>query len=671
MTRLLSEIRKLFPFIILAFSLNLVLTTVALGHETTLISNPASSMTPSAVQNDSLVQAFILMSSNNASQLTQVQAYIKANGGRTVHIFPYQALIATVPASVIQPLSTFSGVVLVSTQALDLAAMDRYGPTARSFANAWNSLITPQPAALDLSLMVEAHSDDHHDAFIAPDLPPAGETVIAASGSVTPGYYQTSEYMAGSVAVGIVLVESDGSVDPSSENWTLDEKQLVFNEIMNGLNWWARLEPRANLSFVYDDHFSNPLPTRYEPITRSYSYQQLWIANAMSALGYNAPSYFTRVRDYNNALRSTYHTDWAFIIFVVDSSADTDNRFSDGYFAYAYLGGPFIVMTSENNGYGADNMDAVTAHEMGHIFHALDQYASASQTCTRRSGYLNIENLNSQYGSCLSNVTSIMRGQIYPYTARAIDPYAAGQVGWRDSDEDNILDPLDVEIPISIDNFLIDNNNNVTASGLAEIIPYPSPSHASVTINALIEIQYRFDQSAWQQALTSDGVFDETTEGYQLISPAPSPGLHTLDVAAFDSFGNISEPYASKIFIMPDPIAGGPKTKFYSPNHDLTSQSVTITGVAYHTQPNGTIAAVEYRINGGAWQYLQAQDGSFDTNYEPFTLNVNLSEGITYLIEAFATDAAGNRETQFASQVIQITSAQPTTLFLPLVVTER
>ena len=88
-----------------------------------------------------------------------------------------------------------------------------------------------------------------------PDLPATSEIGVAANSSVTPGYYQTSEYLAGSVAVGIILVESNGSSDPSTEDWTADEKQNVYNEIVTGLNWWATLDPRANLSFVYDDHF--------------------------------------------------------------------------------------------------------------------------------------------------------------------------------------------------------------------------------------------------------------------------------------------------------------------------------------------------------------------------------------------------------------------------------
>jgi hypothetical protein len=526
-------------------------------------------------------------------------------------------------------------------------------------------LIHPQPPAL--SLLDEAHSDTQNDAWIAPDLPPAEPSLNAAAGSVTPGYYQTSEFMAGSVAVGIVLVESDGRLDPSSENWTADEKQRVFNEIMAGLNWWAQLEPRARLSFVYDDHFSQPLSTRYEPITRPSSDQQYWISEAMSALGYNASSYFASVRDYDNALRVAYHTDWAFTIFIVDSAVDSDNRFSNGYFAYAYLGGPFAVMTSENNGYGTDNLDAVVAHEMGHIFSALDQYAGAYQPCSRRSGYLDVENSNSQYGNCPSNVTSIMRGQIYPYTVGAIDLFAAGQVGWRDSDSDNIFDPLDVELPITVTNFLI-TDNRITASGLAEVIPFPAPKRTSVTINTLRNVQYRLDQSAWLPATAGDGSFDGTAESFSLTTPPMTPGLHTLDIAAFDSLGNISAPSVAKTFIIPDPASGGPNLILYAPDHPLANQALTISGVAYNTQLTGTIATVEYRVNNGAWQPALAQDGAFDTNYESFTLTLNLFEETMYLIEAFASDAAGNVQPQLASQMIYLDQVQPVTLFLPLIV---
>ena len=279
-------------------------------------------------------------------------------------------------------------------------------------------------------------------------MPSVGKLSVAAP-SVTPGYYQTSEYMAGSVAVGIVLVESNGKVDPSTEDWTPDQKQLVFEQVTAALNWWAAIEPRAHLSFVVDDHFSAPLPTDVEPITRPHSDEKYWVADAMGALGYTAVSYFSRVRDYNNALRGKYHTDWAFTIFVVNSAHDGDNSFSDGDFAYTYVGGPFMVMTYGNANYGPANMGAVAAHEMGHIFYALDQYAAAGQSCASRSGYLAVENQNSQSGPCATNVDSIMRGQVSPYLRHALDPYAAGQIGWHVSNGDNILDPLHTDLPIT------------------------------------------------------------------------------------------------------------------------------------------------------------------------------------------------------------------------------
>ena len=629
--------------------------------------NPISA---AQAQQDGNVRAFILLTddSDNSEKLVQIRAFIKADGGQVTHTFPNQAIIAQIPTNTIQQLTTLPGVVGVFTQPVELSIMDIYGPEARRLVGVWNSLIADQDAAAsDMNFLAAESPDEHDDAFLAPDMSSLNGAGIAANTSVTPGYYQTSEYMAGSVAVGIVLVESNGGLDPSTEDWTADERQLVFNEIVAALNWWAELEPRANLSFVYDDHFSYPLPTGVEPITRPYFDQQYWIADAMGALGYNASSYFTRVRDYNNDLRDIYQTDWAFTIFVVDSSNDADNYFSNGYFAYAYLGGPFMVMTYGNNGYGPYNMDAVAAHEVGHIFRALDQYYNAYQPCTRRSGYLDIENMNSQYGGCASNVPSIMRGQVFPYTSNAIDSYAAGQVGWRDSDGDDILDPLDVELPVNI-NTLVQDGNNVTINGSANIIPYPSPRHTSVTINTLTNTWYRFDGGGWQEAMASDGAFDTVAENFHFTATSLPPGLHTLEVAAVDSAGNISDVYATESIMVLDDIDGGLNTELYAPAGTISISEVSeINGVAYQL-PDGGISQVEYRVDGGPWQSAGAKDGVFDSSYETFTLTTDMSNPGIYLVEARAIDAAGNVEVNYASQQIEVAEKPQHSIFLPIVV---
>ncbi|MCP4611452.1 MAG: hypothetical protein GY845_22290, partial [Planctomycetes bacterium] len=297
---------------------------------------------------------------------------------------------------------------------------------------------------------------------------------------------------------------------------------------------------------------------------------------------------------------------------------------------------------------------------------ALDQYYSAYQSCTLRSGYLNIENQNSRYGDCASNVTSIMRGQIHPYIADAIDPYAAGQVGWRDSDDDDILDPLDTNLPINIDSISQDGNT-ATFSGMAEIIPYPSPHHTSVTINTLTGVQYRIDAGDWQPATATDGAFDGTYENYYATTTTTpfSSGLRILEVAALDSAGNMSNIRATETITIPDPIDGGLNTQFLSSDIGIAGQTSFVSGVTYHLE-GVNVTKVEYRIDGGPWQAVVAQDGAFDSDYEPFTLALGSLEVGTYLIEAFAT-ADGQTEVNIASREIEIRD-NTSTVFLPIVI---
>ncbi|MCB0191300.1 MAG: hypothetical protein KDJ65_05095 [Anaerolineae bacterium] len=619
-----------------------------------------------AAQTQQFPQVFVLMANaSSAEKFSQLQNFIKDRAGQVNHIFPHRALIAKVPNDTIAKLKTFSGVAELFTKSVDVAEFEHYDDEARQLIATWNAIAAPVNNNV-MSESFDAHFGEEEHAFIAPDWPQSGEKEVSAASSVTPGYYQTSEYMIGSVAVGIVLVESNGAKDASTENWTNDEKQLVFNEIVTAMNWWSELEPRAHLSFVYEDHLTNPLPTSVEPITRPYSDQQFWIKDAMGALGYKSSSYFNLVRDYNNDMRDKHKTDWAFTIFVADSSNDSDNRFSDGYFAYAYLGGPFMVMTYGNNGYGPYYMDAVAAHEMGHIFLALDQYSGAGQTCDRRAGYLDIENQNSQYGSCASNTGSIMRGQISPFDAKLIDVYAAGQIGWKDSDNDNIFDPMDTDLPITIDSFS-QTNNTVTLTGNTNIIAYPSPSRIGVTINTLTGVKYRFGTNPWQIASAIDGKFNGTAEKYYFSATINTPGQHTLQIAATDSAGNMSSNYATHSVIILDPIDGGLNTELYPLGQITVNDLSQIYGKAYHMQ-GGKVVNVEYRIDSGLWQPAVPSDGAFNSAYEDFRIDPNsieLDPG-TYTIEARATDDQGNVEVNAASREVQVQEIKQ--YFIPIII---
>ena len=381
------------------------------------------------------------------------------------------------------------------------------------------------------------------DAFVAP--PPAG--LQPQDGSLAPGYSQTSEFFIGRVAVGIVLPESNGSHDPSTENWTQAERSLVWDKVTAAAEWWAAREPQAHLTFVYDDGTAAPTATGYEPINHPQSDQGLWISEVMSGKGYSGSNYFDQVRQYNSALRQTHQADWAFTIFVVDSSNDADGRFAggpDSYFAYAYLNGPFTVITYDNASYGAHNMDAVVAHEVGHIFGALDQYQAAAAPCTQPGGYLGVESQNSQLGDCASDVPSIMRGGVSPYRSASIDPYARGQVGWRDADGDGILDPLDTPVTlVGPDQSALSQQENVFAfSGQLQQSSYPYSARSSVLINVFSRVRYRATAGQWVgqwiDVQAADGAFDSLAETFTFTT-APLPGGTVIvEAQVTDSFGN-------------------------------------------------------------------------------------------------------------------------------------
>jgi hypothetical protein len=544
---------------------------------------------------------------------------VTAAGGRVLHFFPPDAFIADVPANSLP----IAGTSAYFTDLVSEAGLAELTPTAQQAARLWNLLLSrPTQNNQNIAGLENIHHDTGSDAFLAP---PPENLLNATSNSASPDYYETSEYLLGKVAVGIVLPESNGSLDPSSEDWTVQERAHVISHVVEALDWWAEREARARVSFVYDNLAGTTAPTAVEPIIRPYYDQRYWIADTLSAMGYNNSSYFDQVRQYNNDLRQQYRADWAFTVFVVDSSNDSDNRFSDGFFAYAYLGGPFTVMTYGNNGYGPSYMNAVAAHEVGHIFGALDQYAGAGQACNRQGGYLGVQNQNSELG-CLLNEASIMRGQIWPYLNRAVDSYARGQLGWQDSDGDNILDPVDVDIQVNDVSYVVANPampNILSFDGLVDEIPFPSPSGRPVLINQVAQVDYRVDGGLWFSTLASDGAFDNYREYFEFTTDPLPTGSHTVEVRVVDNFQNVLSRQVAQLSVS-DPVEGRVETSINPSGQEGPVGRGTrsefqglASGVGY------TVAAVQYRVDAGPWQSAQAQDGAFDSPTELFIFEVD------------------------------------------------
>lgn len=483
-------------------------------------------VTPS-VAKDSLV----ILDSKDASTMLQNVEYIESIGGNVRHRFIPNVLIADIPTD--NNLVGQMNIIDIQTEIVDVPSVSKYGETVEIAANVWNNNYKKKSIESTSKDNIKKKLKPLDDMrFVPKDIRIGGlQTGSAPYGA---GFYDTSEYMMGDVAVGIILPESNGATDPNTEDWTALEKSNVISEIQAGLDYWAVTEPRAKLTFTYDIHYN--VATSYEPITHPYVFEGTWISETMNKLGYvTFSNYFNKVYEYDNYLRELLNTDWAYTIFVVDSSNDADGSFSDSYSAYAYLGGPFVVMTYDNDDYGIANMDFVAAHETGHTFYATDEYNGN----TEYSGYLNAADIE--------NSGKIMDCGV----CWGISSGTALQLGWKDSDGDNIFDIIDF-LPISkLAVYLPDPTTDTTPTytGRSETTKlYPNNNPRSwtkhpVSINEIKTVQYRVDGGTWKNAKPKDGKFDRSIENFLFTTSPLSYATHKIEARAKNTAGNWDKPY--------------------------------------------------------------------------------------------------------------------------------
>ncbi|MFC1721883.1 FG-GAP repeat domain-containing protein [Patescibacteria group bacterium] len=501
--------------------------------------------------------ALFIFTANSQEEMLITIDEVEELGGTVVHRYPPKIASGTAPAKLLDSILALPGVAAVYFQpveleqiVLPLKADEKLGVLA------WNASFNVPP--VDITVGDELVGDDLEPSPEMQGDIPADEQISYSSASPTAdgaptgaGFYDTSEYMAGDISVGVILPESTGAIDPSTENWTAAEEALVASEVQAGLNWWSARESLADISFTYHFYYGrtdSKAQTSYEPINRpadplGTNGEELWVSQIMNQFGYTQSSRLDKVRQFNNDLRDTDDSDWAVTFFVVDSANDGNGSFTDGYFAYMWVGGPYSVMTYDNDGYGINNMDAVAAHELGHGFYANDQYASAC-TCSQNRGYLDYYNSNC-VNSCSSNVTSIMRGQVAPYTVGAVDTYARGQVGIIDANNDGILDVLEVKPSLSLatDSGTIGTTQpKIEGSTNVNKVSNKNPSGVGndITISTIDEVQYRVNSGNWVDATATDGNFNAAEEDFH-FQPTLSKGTSTIEVQSKDTAGNWSD----------------------------------------------------------------------------------------------------------------------------------
>ncbi len=381
-----------------------------------------------------------------------------------------------------------------------------------------------------------------------------------------PSAKQAMVFAAGSVAVSVIFVESDGSIDRSRENWSRrdprfpgDRRANVLAQVEAALDWWEQRSPDESLQTFLPaaGRYGAPrtVTTGYEAITRptgdfAFDYRQSdagWRWQIMRKLGLKHDSEDDSPppeRAYAEKVRRVNGADWAFVVYVVDSLKDTDGMFPDGAIAYTNdLYGPYTVLTYDNDGYGFSNFAAVLAHEMGHQFGALDEYRPPypgyPSTGGLFSGYLGVKNRNAVVGGTTDH-PCLMRGSketLDAFFYGDLCPSTEGQTGLRVTNAHGRPDVIDTRPGFTSGAPAAAAGGTVTVSGTVVEQPWP---HGVSTVGPLFtkdvsiyvprDVQYRVDGGEWLSVTAVDGAFDEPSEKWTLTTAPLMQGPHVIDI---------------------------------------------------------------------------------------------------------------------------------------------
>jgi hypothetical protein len=368
-------------------------------------------------------QGLIILDATGVADRYATNERVRDAGGRVLHRFGSRVLIGDVPARVTRKAASTPG--LKSAHAGVVAKPPgRLTEVEALGVAAWNLRMSAAYA--------QAKEDRPHDGLRWDAAPPAGPIPPDGPGmthveDAPPGALgvtvpeDMSTYLIGSVAVGIVMVDG-----PTADlQFTPDERTKVVAEVQEGLTWMAHVDARAGVSYSYDirsvqiDRAPDPTKSGYEPL------ESHWRDPAMIKLGFAGN--MLGVYEYVKTIRRNLGTKWGYVGLFT--------KYPTEHFAYALK--PKLVMQYSNDGWGPDNIDRVFTHESGHIFGCPDEYASSGCDCTTKFGYLREPNRNCQ--NCATPfVDCLMAGNTFAMCAST--PI---HLGWRDTDGDGALDPVD------------------------------------------------------------------------------------------------------------------------------------------------------------------------------------------------------------------------------------
>lgn len=359
----------------------------------------------------------------------------------------------------------------------------------------------------------------------------------------------TSEFMIGRVALSILFPESDGSTDPNRFDWTPALRDSVVRSAVRGLLKWSVLAASRDLPLTFLLEVRSSLSTRYEPIDRPISQENLWMEDALLPLvGYRG-DVATMAYEFANGARARMGAHWAGILFAVQNDSSSTGSFPDGFIAHARLGGPWFVLPVNNLNTRSATLDYYVEHEVTHLFWALDEYPAVNAwwSCYTRTGYFDSPNTNSDVPTPIWCKTvaegrrCLMKGN-YP---DSFCVWTQAQIGWADRDftgTPDFYETTPVAAPDSANyhgsvGVGITVRGKANESALQNRNPYRFLQGDSISVATIDSIQCRLDGGPWTRVPCLDGACDFGEEPFQISLPLLTPGNHALECRAWNSNG--------------------------------------------------------------------------------------------------------------------------------------
>ena len=376
----------------------------------------------------------ILMRNTDISSANQARDYVINQGGKIAVLSPPHVMLGWMPPGISTELIGKYGIELITQSPIDLESLEYRDEQTLSTISFFNS-VSSGALAQEFSVSTTVTGEPLiNDALEHPIINYNDYLKNLESLGISPSP-RNSDSMTGTVTVALFFVESNGSIDANRYTWNTADQQNTVNRALNGLSWWANQAPLYGVGLTFTVYVY--LPTTfitqqgYEPILHSSSDDGLWINQIMSNLGFTSGTKSDRVTAFNTALKRSFGTNWAYSVFIGYNPSPAPNRFTNGYFAYAYRGGPYLQMLFRNNGWGERNFGLVLTHETGHIFWACDEYFQAGYggctscgPCDSSGPRPTINNGNCE--NCNPNaVACMMRSNSY-----ALCSFTPLQIGW-------------------------------------------------------------------------------------------------------------------------------------------------------------------------------------------------------------------------------------------------